>query len=329
MKCHSLIAVLAIAACTSPPESREDFNLAVPLLLQESSERTFREIELEEISPLLPPDSLHWPGSTRLTEHGVFVTEYSEAHIWLYDFEGNLVQTFGAGKGDGPGEMQNPMEVVVVRDTVVVLDAYSLDIQRFLLDGTFVESHPMARQGLGMASTGATTLILNTNPEQPFSRYPFVESDTVAAVFQGVGRMDILKTLGRLASDDEYFVFTHSFSPFFAVLSNTADVLYARATIDDGTVDELELKATGDGPVRFPPPLNNRISVSNGRLYMENGPTRTDSSFVVDVYDLEEQGAYLYSLRMPFWGTSTSFQGNMMAARTGPDIAALFRFEVK
>ncbi|MEQ9104904.1 MAG: hypothetical protein RIE53_09405 [Rhodothermales bacterium] len=328
-----LAALLLTTACSTPPESRtpesrEDFNLAVPLFLQESSERVFKDVQVEEITPLLSPDSLHFPGSTHLTEHGVFVTEYSDAHIWLFDFEGNLVQTFGAGKGDGPGEMQNPLDMVVFAETLAVLDAYSFDVHRFLLDGTFLDSQSMTRQGLSMASTRSTTLVLMTNPEQPLVRYPFVEGDSSVVLFEGLGGMDIFSTVGNLTSDDDHIVFIHPFRPFFAVMSDNGDVMYARATVDDGSVDDPDLTAPGGGPVRFPPPLNRRSSAFEGRLYMENGPTRTDSSFVVDVYDLEDQGAYLYSLRMPFSGRSISMRGNLMTARTGPVTASLFRFEV-
>lgn len=330
MKHHGLLILLLVfTACAAPPESREDFNLTTPLLLQVSTERTFRDVRLEELAPLLPPDSLHWPGSTRLMEHGIFVIEYSDARVWLYDFEGNIQQTFGAGKGEGPGEMLNPIDMVVLGDTVAILDAYSISIHRFLMDGTFVESHAMENQGFRMTSSGSTTLVLVTNPERPIVRYPFVTEDTLVTLFKDVGRMDVFKTLGTLASDDEQFVFTHSFSPFFAVLSPSGEVQFARATIDDGAVEEPYVSAAGEQGVRFPPPLNRGVSVSSGQLYVENGPSRTDSSFVVDVYDLEDEGAYLYSLRMPFRGTGVSVRGDMMAVRTGQVTASLFRFDVE
>ncbi len=50
---------------------------------------------------------------------------------------------------------------------------------------------------------------------------------------------------------------------------------------------------------------------------------------VVDMYGLEDQGAYLHSLLLPFRGESVSVRGTMMAARTGPDTASLFRFEAQ
>ena len=89
------------------------------------------------------------------------------------------------------------------------------------------------------------------------------------------------------------------------------------------------MSVSDEGVVRFPMPLNRRISASNGRLYMENGPVRTDSSFVIDVYDLEDQGAYVYSLRMPFGGGQVSILDNRMTVRTGEVTTTLFRFEVE
>lgn len=307
----ALSSLLLFSACSAPPE------------------RVFQEFELEEITPLLPPDSLHWPGATRLTEHGVFVIEYSDAHVWLYDFDGNLVQTFGAGKGEGPGEMLNPIDMVVLGDTVAVLDAYSRSVHRFLVDGSYVESDGMDTQGSRMSSSRSTTLILGTNPEHLFIRYPFVEGDSSAALFQGLGIMQAPQVLGIFTSDEDHFVYASYFRPFFAVLSHTGEVLFARTTIDDGAIDEPDMSVSDEGVARFPPPLNRGVSVSNGRLYVENGPMRTDSSSVLDVYDLEEKGAYLYSLLMPFRSSSVSIRGNMMTARTGQVTASLFRFEVE
>ncbi len=319
------LLLLFMAACGAPPESREDYSLAVPLLMQTAEERTFKDVEFERIAPLLPPDSLHWPGGVHLLEEGVFVVEYSDMHVWRYDFDGSLLTTYGNGKGDGPGEMRNPLRISIVGDTLLILDAYALGVHRFLLDGTYVATDAIPRQGLAMASTQATSLILTATPNVIFRRYPLVEGDSTKAVFKEQSMMDAVISLGFLASDEKRFAYANRMLPFFAVLSARGDIEYARATIDDASFRFPDVPAPEDGVMRPPPALNREISIVHDRLYLHNVPLRTDSSRVVDVYDLESEGAYLHSFRIPFAATSMSFREDMMAARTGPTSAALFR----
>ncbi len=317
--------LLFIAACNAPPESREDYDLTVPLLLQDAKERTFRDVEFELVAPLLPPDSLHWPGGTHLLPEGVFVIEYSDATVWRYNFDGTLVTTYGNGKGEGPGEMRNPFQPTVVRDTVLILDSAGLSIHRFLLDGSYVATDPIPRQGLAMASTKETSLILTVTPNVIFLRYPLVEGDSTVAVFKEQTMMDALISLGFLASNSERFAYVNRMLPFFAVLSPRGNIEYARATIDDATFRFPDVPAPKDGVVRPPPALNRETSIAEDRLYIGNMVLRTDSSRVVDVYDLEAQGAYLYSIQVPFSARSMSFHGDLMAARVGQTSAALYR----
>ncbi len=325
----ALSSLLLCAACSTPPESREDFSLSVPLLLQETSERVFADFVLEEIAPLLPPDSLHWPGSTRLTEHGVFVIEYSDAHVWLYDLEGNLVQTFGAGKGEGPGEMLNPIDIVVLGDTVAVLDAYSWSVHRFLMDGAYIESDETPFQGFHMSASAKTILIHGYGSEYVLVRYPVVDDDSIITLFTGLGRLDGNRTSGYLTSDDRQFAYVNRALPFFVMLSADGDVEYARATVDHATFEMPEMPELQNGVRRPPPALHSGVAITGNLLMIESVRDRSDSTLVVDLYDMGNHGAYAYSIQMPFRGANLSVLGDMMAARTGPDTASLFRFDVE
>jgi len=327
-----ILILVLMAGCGSQPESRQDYNLAVPLLLQKETERTFRDVDFERVARLEPPDSLLYPGGTQLLAEGVFLLEYTNKTVWRYDFDGRLVTTYGHGSGVGPGEMQNPIGLSVVEDTVLILDSTSRKVHRFTLDGMFLRSDQLPVQGIRIATSAGTTLIHTFDSEEPFILYPVRESRPIGPFFDGLGRLEGMKISGWLAADHGRFVYVHNWLPFFGVLTadNHFDLFdYARATIDESTFIEPSLPEAQNGFRRFPPALNVHPSVTGDFLYMHSRIEDTDSSRVVDVYDLEAMGVYAYSFRIPFAARSMSFRGEMMSALTGPTTAALFRVRVR
>jgi hypothetical protein len=87
----------------------------------------------------------------------ILVVDPISARIWHLTDEGTLITSFG-GRGDGPGELQSPVEVALVdSNEYVVLDADRFRLTRVRIRGNmheFVANIPIAFQALHICSQG-------------------------------------------------------------------------------------------------------------------------------------------------------------------------------
>ncbi len=74
----------------------------------------------------------------------LYVADWMRASILAFDLEGKLLQVFGSW-GRGPGQLNRPLDVVVHRDTLVVLDAGNSRFELFDLQGKFRGTWPFGR----------------------------------------------------------------------------------------------------------------------------------------------------------------------------------------
>lgn len=73
-------------------------------------------------------------------EERIYVTDYKEANIKVFDKEGKLLRKIG-GKGEGPGELSRPGTVFVTpKDEIVVLDSDRLSLNYYTIEGDFITS---------------------------------------------------------------------------------------------------------------------------------------------------------------------------------------------
>jgi sugar lactone lactonase YvrE len=80
----------------------------------------------------------------------LFVADWWKGVILSFDLEGKLLQVFGA-PGGGPGQLYGPGDVVLHRDTLVVLDAGNSRFQLFDLQGKFRATWPFGANRLPIA----------------------------------------------------------------------------------------------------------------------------------------------------------------------------------
>lgn len=80
----------------------------------------------------------------------LYVADWWKGDILSFDFEGNLLQVFGT-PGGGPGQLYGPGDVVLHRDTLVVLDAGNSRFEIFDLQGNFRATWPFGANRLPIA----------------------------------------------------------------------------------------------------------------------------------------------------------------------------------
>ena len=104
---------------------------------------------------------------------GIYVAEYGNHRIQVFDDQGNYVRTLGS-EGQGPGEMQNPMYVTVAGDVVAAIDERNGRLTRWsAVDGELLGTAQLAERslevfGLEDGRLVGTHVVFHREPE--FSR---------------------------------------------------------------------------------------------------------------------------------------------------------------
>jgi hypothetical protein len=87
-----------------------------------------------------PDNCFMQASSLDLDEDGnLYVLDRKKFTVFKYDKSGKLVKIFG-GHGQGPGEFINPGTVNARKDTIFVTDFQGFKVQKFNIDGDFIES---------------------------------------------------------------------------------------------------------------------------------------------------------------------------------------------
>ncbi len=85
-------------------------------------------------------DRTSWIGRSRELAYDpetsrIFAINMDEKLVFEADLEGTLVRTYGRA-GEGPGELENPLELVVAKGHLAVLDLGNMKLARFPRDGS-------------------------------------------------------------------------------------------------------------------------------------------------------------------------------------------------
>lgn len=104
---------------------------------------------LDETQAILLED-LYQPACIEIDPAGLlYIADEGNANVMVFDNNGKLIRTIGR-QGQGPGEFQNPLDVVIFADrTVAVSDGHTNKIQFFDKEGQYLRelrfSHPVGR----------------------------------------------------------------------------------------------------------------------------------------------------------------------------------------
>jgi hypothetical protein len=103
-------------------------------------------------------------------EERIYVLDYTEAHIKVFDKKGRYMKTIGK-KGQGPGEMASPFSICIIPDDeLVIQDLNNRRILYLTLEGNFLKSISTAEWVMVGAKTDSNgniiALISNSHPDK-------------------------------------------------------------------------------------------------------------------------------------------------------------------
>jgi len=96
-------------------------------------------------------------------DDNIYISEYMDAVIKVFDKEGNYLRTFGQ-KGQGPGEFQSIFDMKLLPDErLITLDFRNRRTSIFNREGAFIDSHTWRNSHLSVYLTGSDWYVTEEN----------------------------------------------------------------------------------------------------------------------------------------------------------------------
>ena len=273
---------------------------------------TFREIYFDENSKV---NDLYRPVILQSDESSFYAIDFSDMVIYRFDFEGELINTIGNGKGRGPGEILLAPDFFVDDNDIWVVDSNQLLVQRFKKNGEFIDSRNIKGHPLRIiAQDNKLSLLVFGGREGLFRSIPKdLDSESISKF--GVVIEDQAKNImslgGTLQSrEDKGFIYVPSYASSIYFYDNLDSLSFIANAPDNQSFIPSEDKSTSERMMIMAPDPDiqrKRSLVSGGMLYVyvthrisegsANNEEETKELFL-DVFDLEN-GEYHYSFTPP------------------------------
>lgn len=157
------LCLSSVTSCSGNDRHADDRRLA---------EREVRALQLVRVDSLvlaLPEGQVQGITAFRRYKGGYLVLDGFAAKVHVFDAQGQHVLTFG-GKGDGPGEFRDPMDIDRFHDSLLVLDPARGGVLHTLTpDGEWVatERLPLPHPAFGIQVGGEEIFVMTYGPRTP------------------------------------------------------------------------------------------------------------------------------------------------------------------
>ena len=274
---------------------------------QSTGERTWRERPSRKVYTVGADQPVFFgPLRAKVSPDGrLFVVDYGDFKVKEISPEGAVVQTYGNGKGQGPGEFSSLNDMAASDgETVWVSDFSNGRITIFGRDGAILRTLRMTQQPYRIAplSGDGFAMMLPPGSSQLFGLY-----DTAGKQKRSFGRyiedqaVNSILLDGWLEPDrDGGFAFAGLHASFLVAYDGQGNRRFLVETIAPKPLPKLQENSEGVRWVdREATPSSFSLSIADGKAhvlsYMDSGLKRIG---VVDSYDLKD-GSYLFSRRLP------------------------------
>ncbi len=102
--------------------------------------RTRKFIHTPKIIKKIKLEHIYRPYISELHDKYFFLIDYSSMIIHKIALNGNKKLSFGKGKGRGPGELINPMDIEINDEKILIADAKKSTIEVYTMDGKYIKT---------------------------------------------------------------------------------------------------------------------------------------------------------------------------------------------
>ena len=141
--------------------------------------RTIRgDIKQEDLVPVSMPVSLEIPALLAVHAGDIYVGDQKRLEIFRLSPDGTLKAIIGRGRGQGPGEMQQMIDLTFQDGKIWVVDLRAHLLHVFGLKGTFLRNVVMPKDILRLKAIDRGTLVAHVVMTQE----PFITLDTLGQI---------------------------------------------------------------------------------------------------------------------------------------------------
>ena len=299
--------ILAATGCNSDTEYVTVEGLAMPIKLQASVEREWRQVSLRQLYEV-PRESgidLYMPGPFTIGSDGaLYYMDPGDMKIKHFNADGYFKQSYG-GLGDGPGEFNFFTGVAILGDSVLyVTDPRRRAISFFAVDSSkYLYSIPNIHAHKYKVTQGGRAYWIDLGSDSLLGTSVGIhEARSFGTMIKGQSLTHLLLKGGHIAPIQEDIVYVPLRFPILMRYDSTGTMIYARATPDFETAElpSLERLTTSTG---FGTRVQGRSLYDNTEIFGDKLVVYVDlsaSEKAFDIYDAAT-GDYEYSVSVP-WG---------------------------
>jgi len=298
------------------------------------TDRTWIERDLEYVQWEAPVyKHLFRPVQVKIHDGEMYISDFGDSmKVKRFSLDGQLLNTIGNGRGEGPGELQLAADFHVADGEVWVADSRARNVSRFTVDGTFLDRFDADFHPLRVTKSQGRVVLMRMGPAELFQII-----DTTGTVARTFGDLVSNQTTNFMALNgnlvvgpEEDFIYVPKYASYLYYYSAEGELRNVVQTIDRRAFPSVQKDESGGG-VRYqapdPPVKTLSASVSDGILYLHTYFRQEDreSYQVLDRYDWAS-GAYLNSIRLPFQVPNLSVHGDNVYCMGDTTVYA-FHFE--
>ena len=100
-------------------------------------------------------------------QENIYAMDQGETHVKVYDKNGNFLKAIGK-KGEGPGELQNPDNIFILKKNQLVIEDYIRNITFYTLSGEYIKTLSTTRVfPIGVLLNSRGDILTITNISEP------------------------------------------------------------------------------------------------------------------------------------------------------------------
>ncbi len=323
----SIVCVFAIFGYCSGDERQSAISessydsFVFDLADQDREGRVWHSIDVNSIASI-GEEILFKPGYVKGTTNDFFVIDYGDLKIKKFGIKGELIATYGLGRGEGPGEFFNPTGIAIDESGMIwVPDGAARTLSWFASDGGFIRRITFDEGVLRVAPlNGGGYYLMRISPANPNLFHKYDRKDSLIISFGKLvkNHQELLISLnGDIVVDRGDLIFVSSNYGVILRFSEDGNIVYAVKGMEKIEMPRVETSEVGESVVQRVvnrKTIYNCPSIKNDKLYIHaHSLSKETGASVLDVFSVKN-GKYEYSLKLPDFFMCVSVAGNYIYA---------------
>lgn len=285
------------------PQSKEP-KIVLPINQQPNQERKIKSVKLKFLKTIdLEKIKIYQPVKIRVVDSkSIYILDLSVPAVKKIDIEKSDIKKYGAGKGQGPGELLNPTDFFVDKNqNVWIIDGALNSLSKFNYKGNFEFSiKPKSLVYRVLISSNDKIFLISSSNEYLFLKFnQKAYEKSFGKIIDNQEKLSILLSGNPTIDHKDNLYFVSDRGDLFLSYDSDGKLRFATNTI---TGKDLlpKPKIMKEDIIVLPNQLTNLdISYHKDNVYiLSKSDIKQKSECLIDVYQ-DDNGLYRYSINVP------------------------------